>query len=735
MRTSTIGPQRAARIVIVGAILALSVSCTAAPQASLSPDVGTPIPTVSPAPTTGPTDVQTAAPGFLPPVGDVPFYKGDPALAGVNPGPGPVAEPVEAWRTELECSIQERTAVVADGLVLIGCDVPLLYALDLHTGAERWRAELDAPIAGSAAVTDGVVFAVDTGGGVVSLDLASGQRRWAAAADARGIAAGAGNGAVYAATEDGFVGFSASDGSPVWSWESPVPVRHGTVVGDTAFVATDDGQFRAVSLADSREMWSFQVNSGAATSPTVGAGTVYTGAHQAGEGATGELYAVDVASGTLVWRYPTESGVQIGPSIVDGGVLYAASGGDGLFAFDADGGEVLWSVAAAPTFFPLAKVGDVLYFSGEDRALSAFAASDGRRLWSIDLGAFVRSGPVVTGGLVVVGDDAGVVHAFAEPAIARLLPSPAPDGPTASPVVAQTASPLGSLVSITTFDSATSELEHPSGMDVGPDGNLYLVNAHRSEILVLAPDGSIVRRWGGKGTGEGQFNFRRDETDPYSDIGGVAVSFDGSVYVGDTVNRRIQQFTAEGEFIRQWGRFGSGEGQFVDPIDIDVGPDGTVYVVDDQRDDIQAFTPEGGFIQVIGEHGTGPGQLNYTGGIGIGPDGTIYNADWLNSRVQAWDASGDFLWTLGERGTGPGQFEAPADVAVGTSGRLYVTNFAEDPTGISGRVQVFDAGRQLIALWDAPGAGAATSGLAIDGDTVYVGLPFVSQVHVLKLEE
>ena len=720
---------------MVGAILVLFVSCTAAPLASPSPDAGAPVPTGNGALTTGPTDAQTAAPGVLPPVGDVPFYKGDPALAGMHPGPGPVAEPVEAWRTQLECSIQERTAVVADGLVLIGCDAPLLYALDLHTGTERWRVELDAPIAGSAAVVDGAVYAVDGGGGLVSVDLASGQRRWAAAADARGIAAGAGNGAVYAATEDGFVGFSAGDGSVVWLWKSPVPVRHGTIVGDTAFVATDDGQFRAITLDDPRELWSIQVNSGAATSPTVGAGTVYTGARQSGEEATGELYAVDVPSGELVWRYPTESGVQIGPSIVDDGVLYAASGGDGLFSFDADDGELLWTVPAAPTFFPLAKVGDVLYFSGEDRALSAFAALDGRLLWSTDLGASVRSGPVVTGGLVVVGDDAGVVHAFAEPAIARLLPSPAPDGPTASPVVAQTASPLGSLVSIATFDNATSELEHPSGMDVGPDGNLYLVNAHRSEILVLAPDGSVVRRWGSKGTGEGQFNFRRDVTDPYGDVGGVAVSSDGSVYVADTVNRRIQQFTAEGEFIRQWGRFGHGEGQFVDPIDIDVARDGTVYVVDDQRDDIQAFTPEGGFIQVIGEHGTGPGQLNFTGGIGIGPDGTIYNADWSNSRVQAWDASGAFLWTLGERGTRPGQFEAPADVAVDSSGRLYVTNVAEGPAGISGRVQVFDAGRQLIALWDAPGAGAATAGLAIDGDTVYVGLPFVSQLHVLKLEE
>ncbi len=44
--------------------------------------------------------------------------------------------------------------------------------------------------------------------------------------------------------------------------------------------------------------------------------------------------------------------------------------------------------------------------------------------------------------------------------------------------------------------------------------------------------------------------------------GGIAIAKDGTVYVADQVNRRVQRFTTEGKFLGKWGEYGSKPGQF-----------------------------------------------------------------------------------------------------------------------------------------------------------------------------
>ena len=61
---------------------------------------------------------------------------------------------------------------------------------------------------------------------------------------------------------------------------------------------------------------------------------------------------------------------------------------------------------------------------------------------------------------------------------------------------------------------------------------------------------------------------------------GVAVAPDGTVYVADYWNNRIQHFSASGTFLGTWGSQGSADGQFSNPSDVAVAPDSTVYVAD-----------------------------------------------------------------------------------------------------------------------------------------------------------
>ena len=55
---------------------------------------------------------------------------------------------------------------------------------------------------------------------------------------------------------------------------------------------------------------------------------------------------------------------------------------------------------------------------------------------------------------------------------------------------------------------------------------------------------------------------------------------DGSVYVADWENHRIQKFTSEGVFVSKWGTYRPDDGEFNAPHSVAVASDGSVYVAD-----------------------------------------------------------------------------------------------------------------------------------------------------------
>ncbi len=69
------------------------------------------------------------------------------------------------------------------------------------------------------------------------------------------------------------------------------------------------------------------------------------------------------------------------------------------------------------------------------------------------------------------------------------------------------------------------------------------------------------------------------------------MAFDGSVYVVDTYNHRIQRFTSEGVFVTKWGTQGTGDGEFDYPEGVAVASDGSVYVSEAEGNRIQKFSP------------------------------------------------------------------------------------------------------------------------------------------------
>ena len=451
-------------------------------------------------------------------------------------GPDITTAPVRAWRSQIGCPLGGRTPVIGRGILVVGCDDPRLFALDARTGLPRWAVDLENPVLGAVTI-DGTRVLVSTLTNVEARSLDDGALVWSKPIPGAYQPLVA-NGTFFAATKDGWLyGLDVEDGSTDFEYNAGAEAGGSAAEGNSLFVNVVGGSFRAVDPATGQALWSHQVRSTDVSSPAIGAKLAYVAALVEGPDSKGELYAIDRTTGEVRWTQRTTSGRQLGPPIVDGDTVYAGSEDEGVFAYDAATGTERWNAPAGVMYLPVATTGSVVYAVGNNAATAsdavwAFSATDGTPLWTLDLEARGANSPVVSGGMLFVGEAAGHIDAYAEPAIAErvadLVAAAAAPTPTAMATAAATPEPLQALFGEPVrVDMAALGLGRPGGMDVGPDGNLYLVNLGQAEVVVLSPKGEVVDRWGSRGSGDGQFDFQRVEGDPFSSIGGVGVAPDG----------------------------------------------------------------------------------------------------------------------------------------------------------------------------------------------------------------
>ena len=123
----------------------------------------------------------------------------------------------------------------------------------------------------------------------------------------------------------------------------------------------------------------------------------------------------------------------------------------------------------------------------------------------------------------------------------------------------------------------------------------------------------------------------------------LAVGGDGTLYVSDGMNARVQTFDRKGTFIRQIGGAGQTPGHFARPKGVAVDRAGQVYVADAAFNNIQIFDASGRLLLVVGDMGNGDGQLWLPLGLHIDAHDRVYAADRYNNRVQMYQYLGSDL--------------------------------------------------------------------------------------------
>jgi DNA-binding beta-propeller fold protein YncE len=211
--------------------------------------------------------------------------------------------------------------------------------------------------------------------------------------------------------------------------------------------------------------------------------------------------------------------------------------------------------------------------------------------------------------------------------------------------------------------------------------------AGQKSVTFSAPAAYAV--WGSYGSGTGQF---------YNPVG-IALDSAGNVYVADTDNCRIQKFTSGGTIYTEWGSYGTGNVQFEYPEGIAVDSSGNVYVADTDNNRIQKFTSNGAYVTKWGSSGSGNDQFNDPEGVAVDSSGNVYVADTNNDRIQKFTSSGVYITQWGGSGGGNGKFNSPVGVAVDGAGNVYVADMNNC------LIQKFTSAGAFLTQWGGYGSG------------------------------
>jgi DNA-binding beta-propeller fold protein YncE len=151
------------------------------------------------------------------------------------------------------------------------------------------------------------------------------------------------------------------------------------------------------------------------------------------------------------------------------------------------------------------------------------------------------------------------------------------------------------------WPSLDAPFNHPTAAAEAPDGEIYVADGYgNSSVHRFAADGTLIKTWGGQGSGPGAF------TTPHA----IAVDRRNRVLVGDRENNRVQVFDRAGKYLAEWG-------DFYHPMQIWIDDRDLVFVTD-QIPRISLLTLDGKLV------GRCRGAINGAHGLCGDADGNLY---------------------------------------------------------------------------------------------------------------
>jgi sugar lactone lactonase YvrE len=164
---------------------------------------------------------------------------------------------------------------------------------------------------------------------------------------------------------------------------------------------------------------------------------------------------------------------------------------------------------------------------------------------------------------------------------------------------------------------APSNFYQPTDVTWGPDGSIYVADGYgNSRIAKFSKDGILIKHWGERGTGRGEFNT------PHS----IVIDRQGNLIVADRQNGRIQTFDTDGNFKQEWRPGGNPWS-----LCLTRGPNPVLYVGSVGR--VFKMDLSGKVLGSLGKFGRVPGTMDWVHGVACPDEHTVYAAQELSFRL------------------------------------------------------------------------------------------------------
>jgi peptidylamidoglycolate lyase len=212
----------------------------------------------------------------------------------------------------------------------------------------------------------------------------------------------------------------------------------------------------------------------------------------------------------------------------------------------------------------------------------------------------------------------------------------------------------------------------PHGITIDRSNNVFLTDVGLQQVFKFTHDGKLLLALGEPRVGAWDATHFNQPTD-------IQIRPDGTFYVSDGyVNSRVAIFDRNGKWLSEWGKKGSGPGEFSNPHGMTFVPGSTdVLVADRENSRLQLFDRVGAFKkQWVGvESAQTTGRIF---SVAADRDGNYYlgirraDYDVQHTGVLRLDRDWNIVSSVGFGQPGAPVFNAVHDIAVGKDGSIYV---------------------------------------------------------------